>query len=440
MESQCYILKDHLGSWTTITDEVGRLEQELSYDAWGNLRDPDTWCVDATIRPMLDRGYTGHEHLPNFGLINMDGRMYDPVMSSFLSVDRYVQDPGNSQGFNRYAYCMYNPLRFTDPSGWQMIGRNKPRNPFHDDWSVSHVAPAHGPSAFRNAFYLNNIAFYGCMNPWSDNGGASLSGSGSLLGTYGYYAAYQANSVYNYSFPSAQLQLIRNWHNNPCRATNNDVREAGITNVSVGTLHGQLDGKDGYRNSYYHWTDNSGKARFAAVCLEYVGGNSKGISVLSLQPLGWYGEGNMLLSGMLNVGGIYSMIGSKLYYNETLGFWRGRNGQFQGLHFNGNRYTGGRLKYGKAMSNHFRMASSLFNTAGMMISASQCYSAESIDDKIQYGADVIIGGLGFMPGGVGISTFWFLGGRELVFQYGNTMVEMMNNGINPGYPEYQPFK
>ena len=115
-----YILKDHLGSWTTITDSQGNVEQELSFDAWGNMRDPETWCVDASMRPMFDRGYTGHEHLNGFGLINMNGRMYDPVMSSFLSVDRYVQQPDNSQGFNRYAYCMYNPLKYVDLSGWGM--------------------------------------------------------------------------------------------------------------------------------------------------------------------------------------------------------------------------------------------------------------------------------------------------------------------------------
>ena len=106
--------------WSTITDCNGAVEQELSYDAWGNRRDPETWCVDASITPMFDRGYTGHEHLNGFGLINMNGRMYDPVMSSFLSVDRYVQQPENSQGFNRYAYCMYNPLKYVDPSGWMM--------------------------------------------------------------------------------------------------------------------------------------------------------------------------------------------------------------------------------------------------------------------------------------------------------------------------------
>ena len=117
-----YILKDHLGSWTTITDAEGNVEQELSYDAWGNLRDPETWYnhtqAEPIEAPMFDRGYTGHEHLDAFGLINMNGRCYDPLMSSFLSVDEYVQDPTSAQNFNRYAYCLNNPLKYTDPSGW----------------------------------------------------------------------------------------------------------------------------------------------------------------------------------------------------------------------------------------------------------------------------------------------------------------------------------
>ena len=117
-----YILKDNLGSWTTITDEEGSVEQRLNYDAWGNLRDPNYWTGFFSGVPVFDRGFTGHEHLPAFGLINMNGRMYDPVMSSFLSVDQYVQSPENAQGFNRYAYCMNNPLKYIDPSGWRCIG------------------------------------------------------------------------------------------------------------------------------------------------------------------------------------------------------------------------------------------------------------------------------------------------------------------------------
>lgn len=117
IEKLHYLFTDHIGSITTIINEKGSIEQELSYDAWGNLRSPYTWSSAFQGTPMLDRGFTGHEHLYNFGLINMNGRMYDPVMSSFLSVDNYVQAPDFSQSFNRYAYCLNNPLRYVDPSG-----------------------------------------------------------------------------------------------------------------------------------------------------------------------------------------------------------------------------------------------------------------------------------------------------------------------------------
>ena len=52
-----------------------------------------------------------------FGLVNMNGRLYDPTLGRFLSPDNYVQEPGNSQSFNRYSYCLNNPLKYTDPSG-----------------------------------------------------------------------------------------------------------------------------------------------------------------------------------------------------------------------------------------------------------------------------------------------------------------------------------
>ena len=55
--------------------------------------------------------------LDAFGLINMNGRVYDPVIARFLSPDNYVQSPTSSQGFNRYSYCLNNPLVYTDPSG-----------------------------------------------------------------------------------------------------------------------------------------------------------------------------------------------------------------------------------------------------------------------------------------------------------------------------------
>ena len=144
-----YVLKDHLGSWTTITDADGTVEREQSFDAWGNLRDPETWTGTATEGPMFDRGFTGHEHIVAFGLINMNGRCYDPVTSSFLSVDAYVQSPDNSQSFNRYAYCQNNPLRYTDPTGWQQIGGTTPRpQGFYTFWGDYYSRPAYEPRDF----------------------------------------------------------------------------------------------------------------------------------------------------------------------------------------------------------------------------------------------------------------------------------------------------
>ena len=121
-ESIKYIFKDHLGSWTTITDSLGNIDERRSFDAWGNQRDASTWTGVPARPSRYDRGFTGHEHLYNFGLINMNGRMYDPLTSSFLSPDNYVQNPTSQQSFNRYAYCMYNPLKYVDPTGERCVG------------------------------------------------------------------------------------------------------------------------------------------------------------------------------------------------------------------------------------------------------------------------------------------------------------------------------
>ena len=51
------------------------------------------------------------------GFFNMNARMYDPMIGRFLSPDPYVQEPDFSQSYNRYSYCINNPLKYTDPTG-----------------------------------------------------------------------------------------------------------------------------------------------------------------------------------------------------------------------------------------------------------------------------------------------------------------------------------
>ena len=69
-------------------------------------------------------GFTGHEHIDLFEVVNMDGRMYDPVIGRFLSPDPIIQAPDYSQSLNRYAYCLNNPLSLVDPSGYSWFSKN----------------------------------------------------------------------------------------------------------------------------------------------------------------------------------------------------------------------------------------------------------------------------------------------------------------------------
>jgi hypothetical protein len=48
----------------------------------------------------------------------MNGRVYDPYTALFLSPDPYIQAPDFTQNYNRYAYVLNNPLKYTDPSGY----------------------------------------------------------------------------------------------------------------------------------------------------------------------------------------------------------------------------------------------------------------------------------------------------------------------------------
>jgi RHS repeat-associated protein len=113
-----FVHSDYLGSIHTITDQNGTVVERLAYDPWGSRRNPADWTqADSRISWKFSRGFTMHEHLDEFGIINMNGRIYDPLLGRFLNPDPQMQDPDNPQNYNRYAYAFNNPLIYTDPDG-----------------------------------------------------------------------------------------------------------------------------------------------------------------------------------------------------------------------------------------------------------------------------------------------------------------------------------
>jgi RHS repeat-associated protein len=132
-----YPFRDQLGSITHFIDDLGTggtlangIVEERSYDAWGRIRDPFTYVpYNSGSFPttwITDRGYTVHEHIRlgawNNNIINMDGRLYDPLTGRMFSPDPFIPDATNSQDYNKYVYARNNPLKYNDPDGnWVQI-------------------------------------------------------------------------------------------------------------------------------------------------------------------------------------------------------------------------------------------------------------------------------------------------------------------------------
>jgi RHS repeat-associated protein len=113
---------DHLGSVAAITNASLQVTQRFSYDPFGKRRQINgTYDAMGTLvydHPnSTDRGFTGHEHLDDVGVIHMNGRTYDPHIGRFMQADPIIQEADNNQNYNRFSYVMNNPLNATDPSG-----------------------------------------------------------------------------------------------------------------------------------------------------------------------------------------------------------------------------------------------------------------------------------------------------------------------------------
>ena len=125
VDSMYYVHPDRLGSYTHITDSSKQVIRALHFDPWGNVKNDANWLTfDSTTLSgnlagtfRFSRGFTGHEHYADLKIINMNGRLYDPVIARFFSPDNFVQAPEFTQSYNRYSYCLNNPLQWVDPSG-----------------------------------------------------------------------------------------------------------------------------------------------------------------------------------------------------------------------------------------------------------------------------------------------------------------------------------
>ncbi len=109
-----YYHGNHLHSASVITDGYGNTKETIEYHPYGTYRlrtDPDPSF------PNVNYTFTDQEEDDEAGLYNYKARLYDPLLGRFISADSIVPEPGNLQAYNRYSYCLNNPVVYTDPSG-----------------------------------------------------------------------------------------------------------------------------------------------------------------------------------------------------------------------------------------------------------------------------------------------------------------------------------
>ncbi|MEO5731028.1 MAG: RHS repeat-associated core domain-containing protein, partial [Byssovorax sp.] len=111
-----------LGSVAAVTDAGGALKEAFYYEPFGQRTDAHGKPLTSSPSE-VKAGFTGHEHDDDLGLINMRGRMFDPVIRRFLSPDPHVTNPLLGQSYNRYSYVLNNPTNLIDPTGFDCIGQ-----------------------------------------------------------------------------------------------------------------------------------------------------------------------------------------------------------------------------------------------------------------------------------------------------------------------------
>ena len=121
--SEFYYVKDSLGNIRVILDKNGNIMVEYNYDAWGNfvaekVRKACIGSVTVDLVSLNAFTYRGYYYDKESGLYYLINRYYDPVTGRFISPDDVgYLDFESFFGTNRYAYCLDNPVMYSDASG-----------------------------------------------------------------------------------------------------------------------------------------------------------------------------------------------------------------------------------------------------------------------------------------------------------------------------------
>ena len=112
-----YLHGDNLGSTSVASTASGALVSRQTYYAFGAMRTSDV----APITSITEYNFTGQPFDSYINLIQMGARWYDSDLGRFIQPDSIVPNLYNPQDLNRYSYVKNNPIKYTDPTGHDVI-------------------------------------------------------------------------------------------------------------------------------------------------------------------------------------------------------------------------------------------------------------------------------------------------------------------------------
>jgi RHS repeat-associated protein len=107
-----YYHPDHLHSTAIETDTNGNRIQHYEYSIYGQSR-----FTESTTAFPVSRRYTSQVLDEETGLYYYGARYYDPQLGRFVQPDTIIPNEFDPQNYDRYAYCLNNPLKYVDSSG-----------------------------------------------------------------------------------------------------------------------------------------------------------------------------------------------------------------------------------------------------------------------------------------------------------------------------------
>ena len=99
-----------------LIDTNGTQVVSYVYDAWGRAVSV-TGSMSSTAGALNPFRYRGYEYDTESGLYYLNSRYYDPTTMRFVNADGLVSTGQGLIGANMFAYCLNNPVMFSDMDG-----------------------------------------------------------------------------------------------------------------------------------------------------------------------------------------------------------------------------------------------------------------------------------------------------------------------------------